>query len=175
MGSMPGVNGEIVGEIRERVASQFSVPVRTVDLPDPEFAFHRERGQYASATILESLLRGYPADGLRFVGITDRDLFMPVLTFVYGHAQLGGRVAIVSTARLGQEFYGMPPNRGVLVQRSIKEVLHEAGHTFGLVHCHDRSCVMALATNIRQLDSKRDAFCAPCAGRLGRLIGESQR
>ena len=92
------------------------------------------------------------------LAVTDRDLFIPVLTFVYGHAQLGGRVAVVSLARLRQEFYGMAPNHELLLERAAKEALHESGHTFGLVHCADRSCAMSLATNIRQIDDRQAAF-----------------
>ena len=101
-----------------------------------------------------------PADALKLLAITERDLFIPVLTFVYGHAQLGGRVAAISLARLRQEFYGLPANQPVFLERALKEALHETGHTFGLVHCADRECAMSLATNIRQIDLKRAAFCA---------------
>ncbi len=69
------------------------------------------------------------------LALTGRDLFVPVLTFVFGQAQLGGRVAVVSLARLRQEFYGMAPNGEILMERAVKEALHETGHTFGLVHC----------------------------------------
>jgi archaemetzincin len=79
---------------------------------------------------------------------------------------LGGRVAVVSLARLRQEFHGLPGNPHVLVQRALKEALHETGHTFGLVHCADGGCAMSLSTNIRQIDLKRAAFCAACAARL---------
>jgi archaemetzincin len=41
-------------------------------------------------------------------------------------------------------------------------VLHELGHTRGLVHCADRSCVMALATNVAQLDAKEPRYCESC-------------
>jgi archaemetzincin len=75
-------------------------------------------------------------------------------------------VAAISLARLRQEFYGQPPNREILLQRALKEALHETGHMFGLVHCADRNCAMSLATNIRHIDAKRAEFCAGCAARL---------
>jgi len=114
------------------------------------------------------LLRRCPEDGRKLLAVTGRDLFIPVLTFVYGHAQLGGQVAVMSLARLRQEFYGLPPDRETFIERALKEALHEAGHTFGLVHCADRSCAMTLGTNIRQVDAKRAAFCASCAAYLQR-------
>jgi archaemetzincin len=47
--------------------------------------------------------------------------------------------------------------------RACKEALHEAGHLFGLVHCSDTSCVMALSTGVGQIDLKQPLLCAGCA------------
>ena len=159
---------EALDMVRQRVASDFGAPVRDLDLPSIDFSFDAARRQYGSIPVLELLTRLCPADALKLLAVTGRDLFIPVLTFVYGHAQLGGRVALVSLARLRQEFYGLPPNREVFLERASKEALHETGHTFGLVHCADRACAMALGTNIRQIDSKHAAFCASCTARLRR-------
>lgn len=137
-------------------------------MPDLRFAFDPRRGQYASFSILELLVRLCPVDAVKLLALADCDLFIPVLTFVFGHAQLDGRVAVVSFARLRQEFYGLAANREVFLERAYKEALHETGHTFGLVHCADRTCAMSLATGVRQIDQKRAAFCAACAARLER-------
>ncbi|SPF53269.1 Peptidase, zinc-dependent [Candidatus Sulfopaludibacter sp. SbA4] len=171
-----GATSELDGEadrealtmVRERMAEEFSRPVRELELPGIEFAFDAGRGQFGSIPVLEMLARACPADALKLLAITGRDLFIPVLTFVYGQAQLGGRVGVMSLARLRQEFYGLPPSREVFLDRTSKEALHEAGHMFGLVHCADRGCAMALATNIRQIDLKRAMFCASCAAQLRR-------
>lgn len=163
-----GDDREALMMVRERVAEEFGAPVRELGLPGIEFAFDAGRGQFGSIPVLEMLARACPADALKLLAVTRRDLFIPVLTFVYGQAQLGGRVGVMSLARLRQEFYGLAPDREVFLERAAKEALHEAGHTFGLVHCADRSCAMALATNIRQIDLKRAAFCASCAAELRR-------
>ena len=113
--------------------------------------------------MLEMLLRRCPEDACKLLAVTEHDLFIPVLTFVFGQAQLGGRVGVVSFARLRQEFYGLAPNREVFLERAHKEALHETGHLFGLVHCAERTCAMSLATTVRQIDLKDDAFCAACA------------
>jgi archaemetzincin len=96
-----------------------------------------------------------------------------VLTFVFGHAQLGGRAGVVSLARLPQEFYGLPPDDAdaILRQRAEKETLPEGGHMFGLMHCAERRCTMSLATSVRQIDMKDNAFCPPCAARLRKHTG----
>ena len=111
-----------------------------------------------------------PADAGKLLAVTERDLFIPVLTFVFGQAQLGGRVGVVSFARLRQEFYGLAPNREVFLERAYKEALHETGHLFGLVHCAERKCAMSLATTVRQIDLKDDAFCAACARALAASV-----
>ena len=149
------------------LAGEFRLPVREMEIPPVDFAYDAGRRQYGSIAVLEMLLRLCPDDAAKLLAVTDRDLFVPVLTFVFGQAQLGGRAAVVSLARLRQEFYGLAPNRAAFTVRAGKEALHETGHLFGLVHCADRRCAMSLAANIRQIDAKQAAFCAPCRSRLG--------
>jgi len=40
--------------------------------------------------VLEMLLRRCPEDAAKLLAVTERDLFIPVLTFVFGQAQLDG-------------------------------------------------------------------------------------
>jgi archaemetzincin len=47
--------------------------------------------------------------GARLLAVTSLDLYVPVLTLVFGEAQLDGNCAVVSLRRLRQEFYGLPP------------------------------------------------------------------
>jgi len=173
VGATPEADPEALTAVRERIGSEFGVAVRAMELPGVEFAYDAGRDQYASGPVLELLSRSLPSDALKLLAVTERDLFIPVLTFVFGHAQLGGRVAVVSLARLRQEFYGLAPDREALIERAHKEALHETGHLFGLVHCADRRCAMSLATNVRQIDGKDDAFCPQCEGRLRRTLGST--
>ncbi|HEY1342536.1 MAG TPA: archaemetzincin family Zn-dependent metalloprotease [Bryobacteraceae bacterium] len=172
VGAMADADAETLAAIAERLGDEFAAPVRPLDLSGLELAYDAQRGQYASISALEALTRACPNDALKLIAVTGRDLFIPVLTFVFGHAQLGGRVAVVSLARLRQEFYGLAPNREVLLERAWKEALHETGHTFGLVHCADRTCAMSLSTNVRQIDSKHATYCGACKTRLGRIPRE---
>jgi len=168
VGATPEVDRVALAAVTERVAGEFGVPVREIELPGLQFAFDAARGQYGSIAVLEMLVRLCPGDAYKLLGLTERDLFIPVLTFVFGHAQLGGRAAVVSLARLRQEFYGLQPDREVFLERVHKEVLHECGHLFGLVHCPDGRCAMSLSAGVRQIDHKRAAFCARCAVRIER-------
>jgi archaemetzincin len=161
---------EALGAIGDAMGREFGLPMRTMTLAPIDFAYDARRGQWASVPVLESLLEHCPHDAARILAVTTRDLFIPVLTFVFGHAQLGGRAAVVSLARLRQEFYGLPPDREIFLERAVKEALHESGHTFGLVHCADRTCAMSLSTGVRQIDGKSASFCSPCAARARKAV-----
>jgi len=158
----------------ERVASQVSQAldheVESVDLEmDLPKYYSTERGQYNATWILAGLLRQSADPDAKIVGITRVDLFIPVLTFVFGQAQLDGQGAVVSTYRLRNEFYGLPADEERLIERTIKEVVHEAGHSFGLVHCPDYGCVMHAATYVEDVDLKSERFCRDCRARLDDL------
>jgi len=127
-----------------------------------EFAYDAPRNQYSSPLILRELLRMRPPDTTRLLAFTEYDLFIPMLTYVFGAAQLGGPIAMVSLARLRQEFYSLPPNRSLLLERAGKESAHELGHTFGLTHCHNGACVMSLSTSLPQVDAKGVSYCPGC-------------
>jgi archaemetzincin len=95
--------------------------------------------------------------------VTDADLYIPILTFIFGEAQLGNTGAVVSTHRLRPEFYGMPKDHRVLQGRLLKEAIHELGHTFGLHHCPDYRCVMSASHSVERIDLKQADFCEVCA------------
>jgi archaemetzincin len=170
VGATAETDREALTSVGSFLSAQFGLPIREMDLPAVDFAFDARRNQYGSIPVLEMISRICPNDAVRLVGITERDLFIPVLTFVFGHAQLGGRAAVISLARLRQEFYGLEPNRTIFLDRASKEALHETGHTFGLVHCPDRGCAMSLSTSVQQIDQKRAAFCVACRRRLDRGV-----
>lgn len=133
---------------------------------DPEEAFDFSRGQYHSTRLLEALLHNHPPKQYRIVGVTGADLFIPVLTYVFGEAQLDGQAAVVSFHRLQNELYGLPPDEPMLEARLGKETLHELGHTFGLLHCLSGDCVMHASTYVEDIDLKTCSFCPSCAAAL---------
>jgi archaemetzincin len=128
---------------------------------DVSFALDTGRSQYWSTAILERLVSA-SGPGERVLGVTPCDLYVPVLTFVFGEAQLAGNCAVVSTARLNEEFYGMPRREELARERLVKEAVHELGHTFGLRHCPDWRCVMASSHAVELLDVKEARFCLAC-------------
>lgn len=129
---------------------------------DVAFAHHPERNQYHSTRILERLTQTSETQ----LVVTELDLYIPILTFVFGEARLGGSCAVVSYHRLAQDFYGLPPDPELRCERLIKEAVHELGHTAALTHCDDYECVMAASHSVEWLDLKGTAFCGECRGRL---------
>jgi archaemetzincin len=159
--------GAVLSAMEGALGDAFRLPVRRAGpLDEPARAFDPRRGQWSSTAFLEALLGRVPPDAARLLGVTERDLFVPVLSFVYGQAQLGGRVAVVSLARLRPEFHGLPPAPATLARRAATEAVHEVGHTFGLVHCLDRRCPMSLSIDLVDLDGKTASPCAACAALL---------
>ncbi len=131
------------------------------DIFDITFALDAGRRQYYSTAILQRLERRCDPDA-RVLGVTSCDLYVPVLTFVFGEAQLDGNCAAVSLARLREEAYGMPPREDLLRERLLKQAVHELGHTFGLRHCADWHCVMTSSHAVERVDVKSADFCAGC-------------
>ncbi len=154
----------LLESLSEGLASHLRVAcsIQPVNL-SPEFAFNPLRAQYHSSEILKRLLAGAPVDCWKILGVTEADLYIPILTFVFGEAQLADHGAVVSSHRLHQGFYGLPDDPALLHQRLLKEALHELGHTLGLRHCSDYRCVMSPSHAVETIDLKSADFCDACA------------
>jgi len=137
-------------------------------------AFESMRQQYDATEILSGLLSLKNHDHEKVLGVADVDLFIPVLTFVFGQAQLRGPAALMSVRRLRQEFYGLPASEEMLFLRAEKEAIHELGHAFGLVHCRNFECVMHFSNSIEQVDLKSGGFCENCALLWRQAVMDSQ-
>jgi len=171
------VPSRVLNWIENAAAEWFAFPVRRLPpMPVPEEAYDALRRQYRSVDIMKTLAQTATPDTGRIVGVTEADLAIPMLSFLFGQAQLEGSVAVVSLCRLRQEFYGLAADDELLRERTVKETLHELGHTFGLTHCRESKCVMSLATHIGLVDQKAERYCARCgtylAHRLAAAIGE---
>lgn len=139
---------------------------------DPISAWRPDRGQYLSTELLHLLDDGVP-EGDRVVGVAAVDLFIPVLTHVYGEALLDRSAAVISLHRLDPAFYGLPPDPARLASRARTEIIHELGHTWGLVHCIAPECVMRSSHAPEEIDLKGPRFCADCRAVLGLEVGHA--
>lgn len=158
--------GEFTPELLQALTAALKAPfglrcgVRAL-VEDLKFAFDAQRNQYHATAILERLEARAPAGCLKVVGLTQVDLFIPILTYVFGEAQLGGKASLVSTHRM-KEPGSRPGNPVPFEQRIVKEVVHELGHTFKLRHCPEARCIMHYARCIDDVDRKGEHFCRHC-------------
>ena len=154
-------------DLEAAVRSTFGLPVRycrlTIDL---NRAFDQTRQQYSSSQVLLQVVENLPDDAVKILGVTAVDLFIPVLTYVFGEAQLGGPGAVVSLHRLNSCYYGLPDNPSLLAERLVKESIHELGHTFGLIHCSRPGCCLNASTYVEDIDQKSSEPCLQCRERI---------
>jgi len=161
-------DGRLLAAVRSVVERTFGRGVHVWSGRDrPADAFDPRRQQHSSTRILQWLVDRRPAEAHKVLALTDVDLFIPILTFVFGEAQLDGAAAIVSTARLRTN-HGSS-NVRLLTTRLAKECVHELGHTFGLLHCDTPGCVMTRSVNLIEVDAKRTTLCGACEARYREL------
>jgi archaemetzincin len=174
------IEGQLLRDLRPAIEKTFHVPCRILDVClDPEFALHGERQQYHSSQILQRMQSFLSGETWRMLGVAAVDLYIPILTFVFGEAQMGGPTAVMSAHRLKQEFYGLASDRDLLLQRAVKEAVHELGHTLSLMHCDDYNCAMAPSHAVEWIDLKNSALCPGCRSavevRNGLAVGNASR
>ena len=169
------VNASVIGRIQESLKMIFPKTTCIIldkTLPIPEEAFNKARQQYNS-TIILNRIHGCAEEQKaldRILGITNVDLFVPNLNFVFGEAECPGKAALISLKRLKPEFYGKTANIDLLVERGTKEAVHEIGHTLGLTHCPNPFCVMHFSNSIFDTDTKQSLFCNRCYLKIEKAV-----
>jgi len=151
------------GEIEKELLIRIMVVESRLDLN--EF-FDPMRRQYDANKILKALSSNDQTNSVKRIGLFRVDLFIPILTFIFGQAALNGSTGIASLYRLRNEQYGMSKDDDLLFERFKKVIIHELGHTFGLIHCHNPSCVMRSSTYVEDIDQKSQHFCDSCRSKI---------
>jgi archaemetzincin len=157
--------------VAEAVKNEFlsSVNIKEGHLDLSEF-YDPIRRQYNGTKLLKEVETKFSSDSVKTLGLFSVDLFIPILTYIFGQAFLNGRSGIASLYRLSNERYGMSTNDKIIFERFIKEIIHELGHTFGLVHCHNPTCVMRSSTYVEDIDQKSGGICIKCRAELNPII-----
>ncbi|HER08827.1 MAG TPA: hypothetical protein ENO20_07960 [Bacteroides sp.] len=169
--------GPIEKEITRRIAEDvtrafhFAVRLKECSLDISRF-YNPGRRQYDANGILKVVSESYPLNAYRKMGLFSVDLYIPILTYIFGQASLNGFTGIASLYRLRNELYGLIPDQSLLADRFSKVVVHELGHTFGLIHCNHPVCIMRSSTYVEDLDQKEVLFCSQCQDQLEQVISQ---
>ena len=149
------------------VASVFDVDVdmKECSMDVSEF-YNPTRRQYNADELLANSYARAPEGYFRYMSLFRGDLYIPILTYIFGQAQLNGNCGIASLYRLRNELYGLKEDHELMLERFAKVVVHELGHTFGLIHCTNPVCVMRSSTYVEDLDQKEGNFCLHCREKL---------
>jgi archaemetzincin len=138
----------------------------SVDILDaldvPPEAFQKHRQQYDAGLIIEHLRQLSLPGHARVLAVTTVDLCTPILTYVFGQAEVGGRAAVVSNFRLQSNEDGSLAPHDRYYERLAKVSLHETAHTLSVYHCEDARCLMHFTARVEHLDGLEIAFCKRC-------------
>ncbi|MDX2445444.1 MAG: archaemetzincin family Zn-dependent metalloprotease [Bacteroidales bacterium] len=158
---------EFLQKIASEVVQEYLFPVyieeRHIELG--EF-YDPMRRQYDGNRILLELDSINSPQSIKKIGLFRIDLFIPILTYIFGQATLYGSTGIASLYRLRNEQYGMKKDEELLLDRFRKVIIHELGHTFGLIHCHIPTCVMRSSTYVEDIDQKSHNLCVSCQNKI---------
>ncbi len=163
--------GEVTAQVIEAILS--AVPevvgsnIRLMpEMRLPSAAYNQFRKQYSADKVLSALSSTSAAKfidhSIPSLFVTDVDIYYSGLNFVFGLEDPAASAAIISIARLKPEFYDKHPNTIVLVDRAVKEAIHEIGHYLGFEHCHHNWCVMSFSPSVDDVDNKKRDFCKDC-------------
>ncbi|HSD64984.1 MAG TPA: archaemetzincin [Ignavibacteriaceae bacterium] len=156
-------NADLVQKIIYELSKIFPGKVKKIGIDiSVRESYSPDRRQYFSTRVLAEAVKHTSSIKGKVLILVSFDLYVPVFTFVFGEAQLNGKHSIVSLCRLHEEFYTGKTNTELLFSRTIKEILHELGHNFGLLHCSNWDCVMHSSAIIEEVDIKGDNYCPDC-------------
>lgn len=179
LGPFTKEEAKVLEQVAEFCGLYFGVSVRVerpiLDL-DPRFSRERRAGPLIWRQFLTGYLNGdvlkprLPPDALAYLGVTMHDLYPgDSWNFVFGQAQLRGRVGVFSLARYFPAFYGEPPTPEAHQQglrRSMAVLAHESGHMFSMYHFVWFRCLMQGSNSLPELDSRTLDLCPICLRKL---------
>lgn len=161
MGRVPETAMRVVAA---NLQTLLEVPVRKLaPMAVPENAFQPHRSQYDAGLILKHLAQFSFPNHPRILAVTDVDLCVPIFTYVFGEAELGLNLAIVSDFRLKDSEDGTSAPAAVYYERLAKVALHEIAHCLSLYHCETPKCLMQISPQVRDLDQLDIYFCERCS------------
>jgi len=162
----------LLSDIASDINLEFNLPVTVIE-KKIDFADYYSpiRRQYDGNKLLKMIEELDCQGCLKKIGLFRIDLYIPILTYIFGQAIYRGNSGVVSLYRLRNEQYGLDADNELLAFRFRKVIIHELGHTFGLKHCLVPNCVMRSSTYVEDIDQKQKHFCVHCQNELKTLLG----
>ena len=161
--------GELVEPVREFLGIYFQREAFLVDpKPLPPAAWTPERGaggQYDAEALLDALEGSCPPTAAGCLTVTDEDLYVSTLQYVFGLGHFHRRVGVFSMYRLWEDVRGPSGERLAVrdpepLRRALKVAVHELGHEMTVAHCvHYRHCVMAGTNSLAESDAGSLMLC----------------
>lgn len=160
--------------VERTISAIMGVPATVSENHVRIMGYVNERRQIDAQALLESILVYKHRHALQepVLLVVRQDLFRNGNSFVFGLAREAAGAAVVSTARLGNEYYGREGNDDDLIDRITKEGAHELGHLAGLGHCANTECIMFRPDTLDELDRKKKMFCPACREKLADHIAQ---
>lgn len=142
--------------------------VHLPEVPLPASAWYPPRRRYRAERLIDALRPRLRPPATRILGVTASDISTTAHGVrdwgVLGLGDLGGLGCVISTFRCRMN----APNEAQVHFRMVTTCVHEIGHTLGLEHCPDTSCLMTDARGlVRTVDLSSGHLCARCRSRLG--------
>lgn len=177
LGTFPVGQSPSLIKLKTYAEDFFGMPVKLAPaiIPNPlQFSPRKntftKKVQLLTPEILAYLEDNKPADAYLVLGVTMTDLYpRDSWNFVFGQANMDARVGVFSFARYDPLFYGEERDSGyeqVMLERSLKVMVHEMGHMFGLWHCIYFQCVMNGSNHLAETDSRPMHLCPVCLRKL---------
>ena len=158
---------EFLKTLEAEISREFFTPVYTEENQTNINEFYDpSRRQYDGNRILKELIDPVYPEFTKRLGLFRVDLFIPILTYIFGQAKLSGDSGIASIFRLRNELYGLTADEDLLLERFGKVVIHELGHMHGLIHCQNPACVMKSSTYVEDIDQKSQNLCGKCRNEI---------
>ncbi|MBN1899502.1 MAG: Zn-dependent protease [Spirochaetes bacterium] len=161
----------VVETVKKGIKELYQADVVVLPRKDlPAQAYYKPRKRYRAEKLLDYLETIDQKKYTKIVGLTQKDISTTKGKYIdwgiLGLGTLGGRACVVSTFRLKRNV----TNKKFL-ERLVKVINHELGHTFGLEHCPDKGCLMQDAGGtVRTVDREKNNFCERCRKRLQTIL-----
>lgn len=128
----------------------------------PNVAWDAKRRQYDARRVLPALQRALPDDALGMVAVTEVDLYIPSVNYVFGLGSFERKVSVMSLYRFGSDFRTQA-EPGTVLRRSLTVASHEFGHVLSMRHCTEFRCLMNGTNSLADADRHPQHLCPVCA------------